>query len=256
MIRVNKPETGNKYYININDGGVNDAKGNPKRLNRDLTSLPNCVAIYGWFNEIGQMGMQYLRKAYYPYSVIAQAKREGLTVTKEPTLGGIMVWKGGKTGDGHVAGVGQIIDDKHVLAVESEYYGQDWKTYKRYIGNGNWAVGCSWMEKSKIPYTYQGCIKNPFVDYKESEMSKEEIRKIVVETMKEEIPGMIREYLKELGKLPASWWAEGAIKRVKESKIMVGDPASEKYPEGNFRPQALMTREEAAVIINSFLPDR
>ena len=104
-------------------------------------------------------------------------------------------------------------------------------------------------------YHYEGCIKNPAI--KEAEdMTKEEIREIIVETMKEEIPGMIREYLKDLGKLPASWWAKGAIKRVRESKIMVGDPATKEYPEGNFRPQALMTREEAAAIINSFLPDR
>lgn len=134
------------------------------------------------------------------------------------------------------------------LAVESTPIWADgvqtthvWNISKKGRGNGR-----NWTQWGLIPY----------VDYKESEMSKEEIREIVVETMKEEIPGMIREYLKDLGKLPASWWAEGAIKRVRESKIMVGDPATKEYPEGNFRPQGLMTREEAAAIINSFLPDR
>lgn len=134
------------------------------------------------------------------------------------------------------------------LAVESTPIWADgvqtthvWNISKKGRGNGR-----NWTQWGLIPY----------VDYKEDEMSKEEIREIIVETMKEEIPGMIRGYLKELGKLPASWWAEGAIKRVRESKIMVGDPATKEYPEGNFRPQALMTREEAATIINSFLPDR
>lgn len=139
-----------------------------------------------------------------------------------------------------------------------------------YIGDGKavestpiWADGCQFTRVNNITAKGRGNGRTwskwgliPYVDYKEDEMSKEEIREIVVETMKEEIPGMIREYLKDLGKLPASWWAEGAIKRVRESKIMVGDPATKEYPEGNFRPQGLMTREEAAAIINSFLPDR
>ncbi|MBQ3660449.1 MAG: hypothetical protein II907_00205 [Firmicutes bacterium] len=152
--RIIKPEKGNKYYIYTKDGGYNPARGNPARRNKDLTSLPNCVAIYGWFNEIGGRGQIYLTKDWYPYSVIAAAKREGLTVTKEPTIGGIMVWTGGNSGLGHVAGVAEIISKDEFLSAESEYYGVDWANYKRKRGNGNWAVGCRWMEKSKIPYTY------------------------------------------------------------------------------------------------------
>ena len=76
--RTSKPEKGNKYYINISNGGYNGARGNPLRLNKNLTSLPNCVAIYGWFNEVGGKGMQYLKAPWYPYTVIDVAKREGL----------------------------------------------------------------------------------------------------------------------------------------------------------------------------------
>ena len=117
MIRVNKPEKGNKYYINTNDGGYNPAKGNPLRLNKSLTSLPNCIMIYGWFNEIGGEGMKYLNAPWYPFAVISAAKREGLEITEEPTLGGIMVWTGGKTGEGHVAGVAEIVNDNKTLSL-------------------------------------------------------------------------------------------------------------------------------------------
>lgn len=235
--RIIKPEKGNKYYINIKDGGVNDAKGNPSRLNKDLTSLPNCVAIYGWFNECGQRGMQYLKKAWYPYSVIAQAKREGLTVTKEPTLGGIMVWTGGKTGEGHVCGVGQIIDSTHVLTVESEYYGTDWRTYKRFKGNGNWADGCYWMTAS---YTYQGCIKNPFVK-EEKDMTKAETEALIQKM----VPEIIKSLEKQRKEAPADNWAQPYIDWANETGIMSGDS------DGNFRPQDPIRREEAAVVSKS-----
>jgi len=236
--RILKPDKGNKYYINTADGGVNPAKGNPKRLNKDLTSLPNCVAIYGWFNEVGQKGMQYLKNAYYPYSVIAQAKREGLEVTKEPTLGGIMVWTGGRTGEGHVAGVGQIFDEKHIMTVESEYYGSDWKTYKRYKGNGNWADGCYWMTAS---YTYQGCIKNPFVK-EEDDMTKAETEKLIEEMTPVIVKKVLAEIKKETEQLPADDWAKDAINMCIARGIMVG------YPDG-FHPQSDIRREEVAQVI-------
>lgn len=236
--RLFRPEKGNPYYINEKDGGVNPAKGNPKRLNKDLTALPNCCMIYSWFNEIGQRGQVYLKKAYYPYAVIAQAKREGLEVTQEPTLGGIMVWTGGKTGEGHVAGVGQIFDDKHILSVESEYYGSDWKTYKRYKGNGNWADGCYWMTAS---YTYQGCIKNPFVK-EEDDMTKAETEALIKEMTPVIVKEVLAEIKKETEQLPADDWAKNAINMCIARGIMVG------YPDG-FHPQSDIRREEVAQVI-------
>ena len=230
--RITKPEKGNKYYINTADGGVNPAKGNPKRLNKDLTALPNCVAIYGWFNEVGQRGMQYLKKAYYPYSVIAQAKREGLTVTQEPTLGGIMVWTGGKSGEGHVAGVGEIISDQKILTVESEYYGRDWATFYRSKGDGNWRDGCYWMGRT---YVYEGCIKNPWI---EEDMTKAETEKLI----RELVPQILDEMKKETAKLPADDWAMEAINMCIAKGIMVG------YPDG-FHPQSDIRREEVAQVI-------
>lgn len=233
-IRLVKPEAGNPYYIYVKDGGVNPAQGNPKHLNKSLTSLPNCVAIYGWFNEIGQRGQKYLTKAWYPYSVIAAAKREGLEVTKEPTKGGIMVWIGGKTGDGHVAGVGEIYDAEHILTVDSEYYGQDWKLFNRSKGDGNWRKGCSWMDSS---YKYQGCIKNPFMK-EEEDMTKAETEALI----RELVPQIVNQMDAEKAKQPADDWAREAIAMAIAKNIMVG------YSDG-FHPQSYIRREEVAQVV-------
>ena len=232
--RIFRPEKGNKYYINTADGGVNPAKGNKFRLNKDLTSLPNCISIYGWFNEIGQRGMKYLNAPWYPYAVIAAAKREGLAVTKEPTLGGIMVWTGGKTGDGHVAGVGQIVDDKKILSVESEYYGMDWKNYWREKDDGNWRKGCYWMGAN---YYYQGCIKNPFIK-EEEDLTKAETETLI----RQMVPEIIAEMRKDTAQKPADDWAIEAINMCIARGIMVG------YPDG-FHPQSEIRREEVAQVI-------
>ena len=230
--RLFRPEKGNKYYIYEKDGGVNPARGNPMRRDRYLTSLPNCVAIYGWFNEIGQKGQVYFKEAWYPYAVINAAKREGLEVTKEPTKGGIMVWTGGKTNEGHVCGVGEVYDEEHILTVESEYYGQDWKLFNRQKDDGNWRRGCPWMDKS---YVYQGCIKNPFM---ENDMTKAETEKLI----RELVPQILNEMKKETEQLPADDWAREAIAMAIAKNIMVG------YPDG-FHPQSYIRREEVAQVV-------
>lgn len=238
--RILPPERGNPYYIYKEDGGLNPAHGNPLRRNRYLTALPNCVAIYGWFNEIGSEGQKYLAKAWYPYAVIAAAKREGLIVTKEPKIGGIMVWTGGKNGDGHVEGCGDVFDDETILGVGSEYYGQDWVAFQRKKGDGNWRSGCPWMDSS---YIYQGCINNP---YMEEDMTKEETEKLI----RDMFPDLMAAYNAVLAQMAPDAWAEPYIQRVKESGIMVGDP------DGNFRPQSPIKREEMAAILANMLPDK
>lgn len=235
--RIRKPNPGNKFYIYTKDGGYNDAQGNPRRRNKDLSSLPNCVAIYGWFNEVGGE-MKYLKKAWYPYAVINAAKAEGLEITQEPTLGGIMVWVGGKTGEGHVAGVAEVYSKFSILTAESEYYGMDWTTYHRGYGDGNWRKGCYWMDES---YIYKGCIKNPFVK-EGTDMTKAETEALI----KELTPGIVKEVLaeikKETAQLPADDWAKEAINMCIARGIMVG------YPDG-FHPQSEIRREEVAQVV-------
>ena len=237
--RIDKPEKGNRYYISTKDGGVNPARGNPLRQNPNLTALPNCVAIYGWFNEIGERGQLFLKKAWYPYTVIAQAKREGLLITKEPHEGGIMVWTGGKTGEGHVAGCAVKYDDDTVLTAESEYYGYDWRNYKRERGKGNWSDGCYWMDNS---YHYEGCINNPFM---ETDMTKAETEKLIKEMVPEIVtalvPAIIEQMEENKTKLPEDDWAKNAIDMSIAKGIMVG------YPDG-WHPQSNIRREEVAVV--------
>lgn len=230
--RTTKPEAGNKYYISTRNGGYNGADGNPLRLNRELTSLPNCVAIYGWLNEQGGNGAQYLKAPWFPYAVIGAAKSEGLTVTKEPTLGGILVWTGGKHNLGHVEGVGRLYSDDELLGVGSEYYGRDWTTFKRKKGDGNWREGCYWMDSS---YVYQGCINSPFM---EDDMTREETEKLIWEL----VPKVIEQMEETTAKLPADDWAKEAINMAIARDIMVG------YPDG-FHPQSKIRREEVAQVI-------
>lgn len=230
--RIEKPQAGNKYYINKRDGGYNPASGNPNRKNKELTALPNCIAIYSWFNEVGQKGQVYLKKPWYPYAVINAAKKEGLEVTKEPTAGGIMVWTGGKSGEGHVGGCAVVYDKDHILTVESEYYGKDWTAFNRTKGDGNWRGGCYWMDGS---YKYQGCIKNPFI---EEDMTYEET-KALIEKM---VPDIIKQMDKAKEQDPADDWAREAIAMCIAKGIMVG------YEDG-FHPQSNIRREEVAQIV-------
>ena len=234
--RLTIPQKGNKYYIHTSDGGYNKAEGNPSRLNKDLTSLPNCISIYGWFNEIGGEGMKYLNTPWYPYSVIAAAKKEGLEVTKEPTVGGIMVWKGGKRGEGHVAGVVEVKSRIKVLTAESEYYGKDWVNFSRINRDGNWRDGCSWMDRTFI---YQGCIKNPYI--KEEDMTRAETEELIKEMTPQIVKEVLAEIKKETEQLPEDDWAHDAINMCIAKGVMVG------YPDG-FHPQSEIRREEVAVI--------
>ena len=231
--RVNKPEKGNKYYINTKDGGYNPARGNPLRLNKNLTALPNCISIVGWFNEIGEQGMKYLNAPWYPFAIINAAKREGLEVTEEPTLGGIMVWTGGKTGEGHVAGVGEIVSENKILTVESEYYARDWATFWRTKGDGNWRNGCYWMGRN---YYYQGCIKNPFIS-EEEDMTKAETEKLIWEL----VPKVIEQMDETTAKLPPDDWAKDSINMNIADGTMVG------YNDG-FHAQSKIRREEVSQI--------
>ena len=230
--RILKPNNDNRYYINRNDGGFNGAVGNLKKQNPFLTSLPNCVAIYGWFNEIGGKGAVYLKKPWYPYAVIAAARREGLEITQEPTVGGIMVWTE-ENGDGHVAGCAQIYEDGSILTTESEYYGAEWVNYHRTRGDGNWADGCYWMGQT---YIYAGCIKNPFIE--DEEMTKTETEALI----RELVPQILDEIEKEKEQQPADDWAREAINMAIARDIMIG------YPDG-FHAQSYIRREEVAQVV-------
>lgn len=105
-------------------------------------------------------------------------------------------------------------------------------------GRGN---GRTWTQWGLIPY----------VDYKEDDMTKEEIREIVEETIVKIFPDLMRSYNDSLAKLPASnAETQRRIDRVIDAGLMGGGPS------GSFRPQSPMKREELAIVLSNMLPDK
>ena len=233
------PAAGNPYYNTKKVGGYNPCiMGNPKNRNKDLNVLPNCVGyVTGRFNEIGEYGScKYLGNTNAA-NYIDLARKQGLTVTQRPTVGGCMVWKGGNTGEGHVAIVEMDLGNR-VVTSESEYYGKQFVIYQRF-GDG-WKSGCYWMGAS---YTYLGCIQNPAVKPEEKDMTKSETEQLV----RDMFPQLMAEYLEKLAQEPADLWAEPAIEYCQRTGMMVGDP------DGQFRPQSPIKREEMASILKGLI---
>lgn len=236
------PEYGNPYYNTKSNGGFNPcALGNNSHGQRQkgLNILPNCVGYaVGRFNEVGQYGAcKWLVARGNACDFIRIGQQQGLQISDAPTLGGCMVWAGGPGGYGHVAIVERVKGDK-IETSESEYYGKAFTTYKR--TGRNWSEGCYWMRSS---YKYLGCVVNPAVKIEKDEdtMTKEERYAEWLEFNKR--------HEKELAKQPADEWAVPAIERVKAAGVMGGDP------DGNFRPQNKVTRQEMAQTFSNMLPD-
>lgn len=146
--RMTKPESGNKYYNTIANGGYSGAiVGQP--TDKGCNVLANCVGYAaGRFNEIIGQG----RFVYFKYPPNAEdfydtAVSQGLKVGKEPKLGAIIVWAKGKTwtssdGAGHVAVVEEIKADGSIVTSESGYgCASPFWTSHRYKENGNWGAG-------------------------------------------------------------------------------------------------------------------
>ena len=234
------PKSGDPYYNTIKSGGYNPCiLGNNDRGQRvkGLNVLPNCVSYAtGRFAAIiGAPECKYLGNTN-ACNFVALARKQGLQIATRPVVGGCMVWSGGTGGYGHVAIVELDLGNRF-LTSESEYYGKPFVTYQRF--GEDWRGGCYWMGRS---YKFLGCIVNPALQEKdEDDMTKEERYAEWLE--------FNAQHEKELAQKPADEWAEQAIERVKKSGLMVGDP------DGNFRPQSKIKREEVALILDNMLPD-
>lgn len=235
------PEYGNPYYNTKSNGGFNPcALGNNSHGQRQngLNILPNCVGyVVGRFNEVGQYGAcKWLVARGNACDFIRIGQQQGLQIATRPVVGGCMVWSGGTGGYGHVAIVELDLGNRF-LTSESEYYGKPFVTYQRF--GEDWRGGCYWMGRS---YKFLGCIVNPALQEKdEDDMTKEERYAEWLE--------FNERHEKELAQKPADEWAAPAVERVKKSGLMGGDP------DGNFRPQSKIKREEVAQILNNMLPD-
>lgn len=241
--RLSKPTGKNPYYRTKSAGGYspcilgNDAKG---RRDLNLNVLPNCVGwAVGRFNEIGGYGQcRWLGSTNAKYFVVL-AKNQGLKVSQEPTLGGVMVW-GHKSKAGHVAIVEKVLSDNIIVTSESEWNAATFAVYHRARGNGNWREGCYWMG---VDYTYLGCVVNPaIIDEEEAELTEEKFKELFLQCMKE--------YESDKRKQPGDNYALDALKWAKENGIMVGDTT------GNQMPQANVKREDLVVILKAMNYDR
>ena len=153
-----KPNSNDKHYIRICKGGLSSCiKGKPTDPECDV--LANCVGFAnGFFNELLDLGYEKYHFNCNAENFIERAIASGLSVVKEPVVGGVMVWQKGATlsgsdGAGHVAGVYDKISDTQVKTAESGYGSSAFWTAVRNKVNGNWGAG--------IGYTYRGCIVPP-----------------------------------------------------------------------------------------------
>lgn len=159
-IRTTKPGAGNKYFIRKATGGYSTCiQGKPTDPNCNV--LANCVGYAcGAFNEECNLGYEKYWLNCNAENFIERAIALGLSVVKEPVVGGIMVWqKGailkGSDGAGHVAICTKKNSATQVKTAESGYGGTAFWTATRNKGNGNWGAGSG--------YTYRGCIVNPYI---------------------------------------------------------------------------------------------
>lgn len=226
------PAAGDPYYNTKSAGGYNPCiLGNPQRREKNLNVLPNCVGYAtGRFNAIGNYGScKYLGNTNAA-NFVDLARRQGLLISQKPTPGGCMVWRGGSTGEGHVAIV-ELMMGSRIITSESEYYGKPFTIYQRF--GSNWSDGCYWMGSS---YKFLGCIVNPA-------MQEEEDKKVTYE----EFCAFMERWLSDLAKQPADAWAQPAIDYCQMTGMMVGDDS------GNFRPQSFMRREEVAAVLKGLM---
>ena len=159
-IRTTKPGAGNKYFIRKANGGYSTCiQGKPTDANCNV--LANCVGYAcGAFNEECNLGYEKYWLNCNAENFIERAIALGLSVVKEPVVGGIMVWQKGATlsgndGAGHVAICTKKNSDTQVKTAESGYGSTAFWTATRNKGNGNWGAGSG--------YTYRGCIVNPVI---------------------------------------------------------------------------------------------
>lgn len=164
--RTTQPKN-NKYYIRIVSGGYNGAvQGSPTVKTANV--LCNCVGFCnGRLNEsILDPNLKGIEMPFKYQLVcnaenfIESAKRQGLKISKVPTLGGIMVWQRGESlndwdGAGHVAFVEQLNENGSIVTSESGWGAYAFKRILRDNSNGRWGM---------VPgYTFRGCIINPSI---------------------------------------------------------------------------------------------
>lgn len=153
------PTGDNKYFQTKGKGGYSSCiQGKPTHPVYNV--LNNCV---GWscagFNEEHEFGYEKYHLTCNAENFIERAIACGLSISKKPVVGGIMVWQKGATlsgsdGAGHVALCYQVdnVDNPTVIWTSESGYGSSkshWNS-RRTNNNGKWGAGSG--------YTYRGCV--------------------------------------------------------------------------------------------------
>jgi len=103
--------------------------------------------------------------------------------------------------------------------------------------DGNWA----YKDYPSIIKAMNGETKPEPEPEEEKELTETQVKAIAKAAAREEIEA----YFQELAKKPVSSWAKDAVDFVKEEGLMIGDP------DGSFRPQSFITRQEVAAVLKN-----
>ncbi len=154
MIRKTRPTAGNKYYITKSSGGYSTCiKGKPTDSQCDV--LSNCVGYgNGAFNEELDLGYEKYHFNCNAENFIERAIAAGLSVVKEPIVGGMLVWEGKGSLAGHTDMCIEKINSNCIKTADSGYGSKTpfWIA-TRYNNTGRWGLNEN--------YIYRGCIVNP-----------------------------------------------------------------------------------------------
>ena len=142
------PDIYSNYYIRYTYGGWSPCiQGNTAHGLQPFPGsvLPNCSGFAtGRFNErLGLNACTWLGN-YNGAEFVDVARRQGLSTGWDPIEGGIIAW-GDPGSEGHVAVVEQVIDNDHIVTMESGWnytVGPIVRTVNRTRGaNGRWGWG-------------------------------------------------------------------------------------------------------------------
>ena len=164
--RFTKPESGNKYYITIVNGGWSRAiMGKPR--DPDCDTLANCVGYaFGRFHEIAGCHAMNLFDPVNAENIYANAQKHGLKTGSTPKAGALIVWQKGATQSGS-DGAG------HVAVVEEVGIGGDIRTSE----SGYGAKLPFWTGHYKAPYAYKDGYRLLGFVYQPDPMPAKPIRK-------------------------------------------------------------------------------
>ena len=93
------------------------------------------------------------------------------------------------------------------------------------------------------PAIVRGMNGGDAVDKEEDDMTEAQVKNIV--------KAEIESYFKAASKKPVSDWAADAVNSIISKGIMTGDDKDD--PMGSFRPQASITRQEAAIVADNIV---